>query len=57
MDVLAHGCIACPRGCRWWMGVWMHCVSVWMHCMRMDEGKEKKERKKKKTLDDGGGRG
>ena len=38
-DVLAHGCIACPHRCRWWMG-------VWTHCMQMDEGKEKKKRKK-----------
>ena len=38
--MLAHGCVACPCGCGWWMGVWTHCV-------RMDEGKEKKKRKEK----------
>ena len=51
------GCVACPHGCGWWMGVWTHCMSVQMHCVRTDEGKEKKEKKRKKTLDEGGGRG
>ena len=44
-DVLAHGCVACFCGCRWWMGVWTRCVSVWMHCEQTDEEKKKKRNK------------
>ena len=54
-DVLAHGCVACPCGCGWWMGVWMQCMSVRMHCVQTDEGKEKnkKEKPKMRVVDTG----
>ena len=46
VDMLAHGCIACPCRCGWWM--WMCCVSMRMHCVRTDEGKKKKKEKKRR---------